>query len=140
MASFHQITVVDYADGDADLRYTGEGDPVAGFSLGVTDKSKSGDEHTEWYRCSAWGKSADVAKEFIRKGGQVMVVGRPRVETFKRRDLTIGAMCHITVDRFVLLGSANGGGINGDGFNGEGKQETSSDSSSSEFTDDDMPL
>jgi single-strand DNA-binding protein len=70
MASFHQITVVGYAGGDADLRHTGESDPVAGFSLGVTDKSKSGDEHTGWYRCSVWGKSADVAKEYIRKGGK----------------------------------------------------------------------
>ena len=108
MASFHQTTVVGYAGADAELRYTPGGDPVAGFSLAVTDKSKSGDEHTEWYRCSVWGKSAEVAKEYIRKGGQVMVIGRPRVEMFKRRDTTMGAMCHITVDRFVLLGSANG--------------------------------
>jgi hypothetical protein len=52
------------------------------------------------------------------------------VETFKRRDLTVGAMCHITVDRFVLLGSANG----------EGKQDAPSASSSSQFSDDDVPL
>lgn len=132
MASFHQTTVVGYAGADAELRYTPGGDPVAGFSLAVTDKSKSGDEHTEWYRCSVWGKSAEVAKEYIRKGGQVMVIGRPRVEMFKRRDTTMGAMCHITVDRFVLLGSANG--------------EVSSSTmpadlpASSQFTDDDVPL
>jgi single-strand DNA-binding protein len=139
MASFHQITLIGYAGGDVDLRHTGEGDPVAGFSVGVTDKSKSGEEHTEWYRCSVWGKSADVAKEYIRKGGQVMVIGRPRVETFKRRDLTVGAVSHITVDRFVLLGSANG----------DGKQDSASAASSSisadspassQFTDEEMPL
>jgi single-strand DNA-binding protein len=136
MASFHQTTVIGYAGADAELRYTPGGDPVAGFSLAVTDKSKSGDEHTEWYRCSVWGKSAEVAKEYIKKGGQVMVVGRPRVEMFKRRDSTMGAMCHITVDRFVLLGSANG----------EGRQDGTSSPmpadlpASSQFADDDVPL
>jgi len=135
MASFHQITVIGYAGGDVDLRHTGEGDLVAGFSLGVTDKSKSGEEHTEWYRCSVWGKSAEVAKEYIRKGGQVMVIGRPRVELFTRRDKTVGAMCHITVDRFVLLGSVNG----------EVKQSASSPvptelPADSRFSDDDIPL
>ena len=136
MASFHQTTAVGYAGADAELRYTPGGDPVAGFSLAVTDKSKSGDEHTEWYRCSAWGKSAEVAKEYIKRGGQVMVIGRPRVELFKRRDSTMGAMCHITVDRFVLLGSTNG----------EGRQDVPSSPlpadipASSQFTDDDVPL
>lgn len=138
MASFHQITVVGYAGADAELRYTPGGDPVAGFSLAVTDKSKSGDEHTEWYRCSIWGKSAEVASEYIKKGGQVMVIGRPRVETFARRDKTIGAMCQITVDRFVLLGSANG----------DGKQDVppahspapSEMPASSQFPDDDKPF
>ena len=136
MASFHQITTVGYAGADAELRYTPGGEPVAGFSLAVTDKSKSGDEHTEWYRCSAWGKSAEVAKEYIKRGGQVMVIGRPRVELFKRRDSTMGAMCHITVDRFVLLGSTNG----------DGRQDVPSSPlpadipASSQFTDDDVPL
>jgi single-strand DNA-binding protein len=136
MASFHQTTVVGYVGADAELRYTPGGEPVAGFSLAVTDKSKSGDEHTEWYRCSVWGKSADVAKEYIKKGGQVMVIGRPRVETFKRRDSTMGAMCHITVDRFVLLGSANG----------DGRQDLPSSPmptetpASSQFAEEDMPL
>lgn len=132
MASFHQTTAVGYAGADAELRYTPGGDPVAGFSLAVTDKSKSGDEHTEWYRCSVWGKSAEAAKEYIKKGGQVMVVGRPRVETFKRRDLTMGAMCHITVDRFVLLGSANG--------EASSSLMPTEPPASSPFTDDDMPL
>ncbi len=130
MASFHQTTVVGHAGADAELRYTPGGDPVAGFSLAVTDKSKSGDEHTEWYRCSVWGKSAEVAKAYIRKGGQVMVVGRPRVETFKRRDSTMGAMCHITVDRFVLLGSANG----------EASSLPADPPASSPSVDDDVPL
>ena len=132
MASFHQTTVVGYAGGDAELRYAPGGDPVAGFSLAVTDKSKSGDEHTEWYRCSVWGKSAEVAKEYINKGGQVMVVGRPRVETFKRRDSTMGAMCHITVDRFVLLGSANG--------EASSSPMPTEPLASSPFADDDVPL
>ena len=136
MASFHQTTAVGYAGADAELRYTPGGDPVAGFSLAVMDKSKSGDEHTEWYRCSVWGKSAEVAKEYIKRGGQVMVIGRPRVELFKRRDSTMGAMCHITVDRFVLLGSTNG----------DGRQDVPSSPlpadipASSQFTDDDVPL
>lgn len=112
---------------------------VAGFSLAVTDKSRSGDEHTEWYRCSVWGKSADVAKEYIKKGGQVMVIGRPRVETFKRRDSTMGAMYHITVDRFVLLGSANGEGKQ-DAIPSHSSPMPSEMPASSQFADDDKPF
>lgn len=137
MATFHQITAVGYAGGNAELRYTGEGDPVAGFSLGVTDRNKAGDEHTEWYRCSVWGKSADVAAEYIKKGEQVMVQGRPRVETFKRRDGTIGAMTKISVERFILLGKGRDSDAESVSHAGPPTEQSNADS---QFGNDDLPM
>lgn len=60
--------------GDPETRTVGDGTKVASFSLAVNRK-RGQEEHTDWYRVSAWRGLADVVERYVRKGSRVMVDG-----------------------------------------------------------------
>ena len=64
---------------DAELRRTGSGDAVLGFSLAVDNgKDKNGNKRdSTWYDCSIWGKRAEGLQSYITKGTKLTLTGRP---------------------------------------------------------------
>ena len=64
---------------DAELRKTGNGDPVLGFSLAVDNgKDANGNKRdATWYDCSIWGKRAESLASHIRKGTKLTLTGTP---------------------------------------------------------------
>jgi single-strand DNA-binding protein len=65
---------------DPEMRYTPSGQAVASFSVASNRKYKNaGGENvkeTTWYRCSAWGKTAETCNQYLKKGSKVIVTGR----------------------------------------------------------------
>ena len=65
---------------DPEVRYTASGSAVANFSIATTDnwKDKSGQkqERTEWHNVVAWGRLADFAQNYLKKGKLIYVEGR----------------------------------------------------------------
>ena len=88
--SFNKITIVGYLGRDPELRYTPQGTAVCNFSVATTEKRKSVgggmDEHTIWFRITAWGRQAELAAEYLAKGKQVYVEGRLRREEYTDRE------------------------------------------------------
>lgn len=87
--SFNKITIVGYLGRDPELRYTPQGTAVCNFSVATTEKRKNGrevEEHTIWFRVTAWGRQAEVAAEYLAKGRQVYVEGRLRLEEYTDRE------------------------------------------------------
>ncbi len=88
--SFNKITIVGYLGQDPTLRYTPQGNAVCNFSVATTEKRKNGrgelEEHTIWFRVTAWGRQAEVAHEYLAKGRQVYVEGRLRLEHYTDRE------------------------------------------------------
>lgn len=69
-----QITIAGRTGKDAELRRTGEGDPVLSFSVAVDDGY--GDrKSTMWFDCSVWGKRATALEPHLSKGSAVTIVG-----------------------------------------------------------------
>lgn len=64
---------------DAELRKTGNGDPVLSWSLAVDNgKDKSGNRRdSTWYDCTLWGQRAEALERHITKGGKLTLQGRP---------------------------------------------------------------
>jgi single-strand DNA-binding protein len=64
---------------DAELRRTGNGDAVLGFSVAVDQgKDKNGNKReTKWYDASLWGKRAESLQSYITKGTKLTLQGRP---------------------------------------------------------------
>lgn len=80
MASLNKVMLIGNVGKDPEIRYIGEGTAVCKFSLATSErfKDKGGQqqERTEWHNIVVWGRLAEVANEYVRKGRQVFVEGR----------------------------------------------------------------
>jgi len=88
--SFNKITIVGYLGRDPELRYTPQGTALCKMSIATTERRKNGagetEEHTTWFRVTAWGRQAELANEYLAKGRQVYVEGRLRLEEYTDRE------------------------------------------------------
>ena len=83
MASINKIILVGNLGADPETRYLPSGDAVTNIRLATTDRYKdktSGEmkESTEWHRIAFFGKLAEIAGEYLKKGSQVYIEGRIR--------------------------------------------------------------
>ncbi len=74
---------------DPDSRYTASGAAVTTFSIAVSEQWKdkqSGEdkEKTEWINCVAFGRLAEIASEYLRKGSKVYVEGKLQTSTYEK--------------------------------------------------------
>ena len=88
--SFNKITIVGYLGRDPELRYTPQGTALCKMSIATTERRKNvtgeAEEHTTWFRVTAWGRQAELANEYLTKGRQVYVEGRLRLEEYTDRE------------------------------------------------------
>src|SRR5688500_17779997 len=99
----NSVSFVGYLGGDPQLRYLQNGTAVCNFNVGVTvgfGESKD----TVWTKCTVWGKQAENASNFLKKGNRVQVVGEfGKVETFQRSNGEFAANMTVRVERFQNL-------------------------------------
>jgi single-strand DNA-binding protein len=90
MSSFNKITIVGYLGRDPELRYTPQGTALCKMSIATTERRKNvtgeTEEHTTWFRVTAWGRQAELANEYLSKGRQVYIEGRLRLEEYTDRE------------------------------------------------------
>lgn len=115
MASVNKVILIGNLGRDPETRYLPSGDAVTNISIATTEKwrDKGGEqqEHTEWHRVAFFGKTAEIAGEYLKKGSPVYVEGR--IRTRKWQDKESGQdrySTEIVADRMQLLGSRGGGG------------------------------
>ena len=93
---------------DPVLKMTTDGKPVARFSLATTEtwkNSKGGQQSkTEWHNIVVWGKQAEIAEKFLRKGKQVKVEGRIQHRDYTDQAGAKKSFTEIKCDNFVMLG------------------------------------
>jgi single-strand DNA-binding protein len=135
MGSVNKVILLGNLGRDPELRYTPTGSPVATFTLATNEKWKDKDgnkqEHTEWHRIVIFGKLAEIAGEYLRKGRQVYLEGSIRTRTYKDREGNDKSTTDIRVDNLVMIGRAEGDG-------GEGARATSE--KPPEYNDEDIPF
>lgn len=118
------LTIAGNVGKDAELRRTGNGDAVLGFSLAVDNgKDKNGNKRdATWFDCSIWGKRAESLQGHITKGTKLVLTGRPTARAYQEK-----AYLGISVNELTFMGggqdrqSDQGGGYQdppGGGFGG----------------------
>jgi single-strand DNA-binding protein len=125
MASVNKVIIVGNLGRDPETRYLPSGEAVTNISVATTETWKdkaSGEkkEATEWHRISFFGKLAEIAGEYLKKGSQVYVEGQLR--TRKYQDKETGKdrySTEIRADRMQMLGSRAGAGVPSDDSGGE---------------------
>src|SRR4051794_34250841 len=129
MASVNKVILVGNLGADPETKYLPSGDAVANIRLATTDRWKdkaSGEmkEATEWHRIKFFGRLAEIAGEYLKKGGQVYVEGKLRTEEYEK-DGQKRYSTDIIADEMQMLGSrggGEGGGMSGGGGGGERRE------------------
>lgn len=119
MASVNKVILVGNLGRDPEVRYIPSGSAVANFTMATTDqwKDPSGErkERTEWHRIVVWGKQAEIAGEYLRKGRQVYVEGSLQTREWTDRDGNKRYTTEVRAQRFQMLGNRGSGGGGGGG-------------------------
>src|SRR5665647_2736380 len=114
MASVNKVILVGNLGRDPEMRYMPSGDAVANFSVATTDswKDKNGQkqERTEWHRISMFGKLAEIAGEYLKKGSSVYVEGRLQTREWTDKEGVARKTTEIVADRMQMLGGRSSGG------------------------------
>jgi single-strand DNA-binding protein len=111
----NKVILVGNLGKDPELKYTPSGTPVAKFTLATSDrfKDKEGQwqDRTEWHNITAWARTAEIAGEYLKKGGKVYIEGSLRTHSWD--DKQTGQkkyMTEVVVNDLVLLGGRGEGG------------------------------
>jgi single-strand DNA-binding protein len=103
--SINVVNLVGRAGRDPEVRYFESGSVKCNFTLAVNRPTSKSDE-PDWFDLEIWGKTAEIAANYVKKGSLVGIQGALKVETWN--DRTSGANRSkpvIKVERLELLGS-----------------------------------
>jgi single-strand DNA-binding protein len=119
MANLNKVMLIGNLTRDPDLKYTPGNQAVCEIGLAVNRKyrTKEGEdrEETTFVDCEAWGKQAEVLKQYMTKGKPLFVEGRLKLDTWEDKDGGKRSKMRVVIENFQFLGAAGGGGGGGGG-------------------------
>lgn len=125
MASVNKVIIIGNLGRDPEIRYMPSGDAIANLAVATTDTWKdktTGEkkEQTEWHRISFFGRTAEVAGQYLKKGSSVYIEGSLRTRKYTDKDGVEKYATEIRGDTLQMLGSrqGGGGGMSGGGNDG----------------------
>jgi len=140
MASVNKVILVGNLGKDPETRYAPSGDAITNITIATSDTWKdkaTGEkkEATEWHRVVFFGRLAEIAGEYLKKGRSVYVEGRLRTRKWQDKDGQDRYTTEIVADQMQMLGNREGmggggmdegGGASGGGARSYGGGERSS--------------
>jgi single-strand DNA-binding protein len=111
MASVNKVILLGHLGQDPELRHTSGGEPVVNISVATAEQWKdraTGEkrEATEWHRVGIFGKPAEIAAQYLRKGSQVFVEGKIRSKKYTDKSGIERVAFEIICDSFTMIGKA----------------------------------
>jgi len=153
--SVNKVILVGRLGRDPETRYTGGGQAVANFSVATdeTYRDRNGErqKHTEWHRITVWGKQAEIAQQYLKKGSLVYVEGRIRSREWNDKEGQKRTSFEIVANNFRMLGGRGEAGMGAgavapagaatetESFSQAG-EEQQAPSSGPELSDEDIPF
>jgi single-strand DNA-binding protein len=119
LAGTNRVVLVGRAGRDPEVRYFEKGSMVANFTLAVNRRSR--DDQPDWFPLEIWGKQAQVAADYVRKGSLLGIIGSFKLDRWTDRSTgEERSKPVINVDRLDLLGSKRDaeGGYSASGYGG----------------------
>ena len=94
---------------DPEMRATKDGGQVASISSGCgeswKDKQGQKQEHTEWINCTAFGRTAEIIGQYLKKGSKVYIEGKQKTEKYQAKDGTDRYSTKIIIMQMLMLDS-----------------------------------
>ncbi len=117
MASYNRVILVGNLTRDPELRYIPSGTAVSDIGLAVNDRIKRGDQwvdETTFVDITLWGRTAEIANEYLSKGSPVLIEGRLKLDRWEK-DGQKHSKLKVVGDKLQMLGSKGEGGSGGGG-------------------------
>jgi single-strand DNA-binding protein len=117
MASYNRVILVGNLTRDIELRYIPSGTAVAEIGMAVNDRIKKGDQwvdETTFVDVTLWGRTAEVANQYLTKGSNVLIEGRLKLEQWEK-DGQKRSKLKVVADKMQMLGGRGEGGGSGGG-------------------------
>jgi len=114
MASLNKVILIGNLGRDPETRYMPSGDAICNVTIATTETWKdktSGErrEATEWHRVVFFGRLAEIAAQYLRKGSQVYIEGRLQTRKWQDKDGQDRYTTEIRADEMKMLGRREGG-------------------------------
>ena len=144
MAGVNKAIVVGNLGNDPEIRYAANGSAIASISVATSERWKdknSGEqqERTEWHRIKLFGRQAELAGEYLKKGSQVYIEGRIQTSKYQDKDGNDRWSTEFVAREMTFLGGRGGGG-GGDSQSASSASPPQRDSGPSGDFDDDIPF
>jgi single-strand DNA-binding protein len=112
MASFNRVILVGNLTRDVELRYVPSGMAVCEFGLAVTDRRKNAQgelvDEPVFVDITLWGRTAEVAGEYLSKGSPVLIEGRLKYDQWEGSDGQKRSKLRVVGERMQMLGARQG--------------------------------
>jgi single-strand DNA-binding protein len=116
MASYNRVVLLGNVTRDPELRYISSGTAVTDIGLAVNDRRKTATgewvEETTFVDVTLWGRTAEVAGEYVTKGSPILIEGRLKLDTWEK-DGKKNSKLRVVGERMQLLGSRGEGAKGG---------------------------
>jgi single-strand DNA-binding protein len=152
----NKVILVGNLGADPETKYTAGGAAITNIRIATSEswrdkQTGENQERTEWHRVVFFGRLAEIAGEYLRKGSQVYIEGKLRTNKWQDQSGQDRYSTDIVADEMQMLGSRNGGGAarpaqqqqpDGGGFrdNKPAQPQQPAPAADDGFTDDDIPF
>lgn len=113
VSSYNHVVLMGNITRDIELRYIPSGTAVADIGIAVNEKRKTakGDwvEEVSFFDCVLWGRTAEVANEYLKKGSQVLIDGRLKQETWETPEGQKRSKVKVICEKMQMIGSKQDG-------------------------------
>lgn len=146
----NKVILVGNLGRDPEIRYSANGQAIANVNIATSESWKDKNtgekqEKTEWHRIVFFGRLAEIAGEYLKKGSQIYVEGRLQTRKWQDKEGKDRYTTEIVANEMQMLGSRGGSGGPSDSFN-QDTGSTNAPATSSASTgggddfDDDIPF
>jgi single-strand DNA-binding protein len=149
--SVNKVILVGRLGRDPETRYTSGGQAVANFSVATDEsyKDRNGErqKRTEWHKIVVWGKQAEIAQQYLKKGSLVFIEGRIQSREWQDKEGQKRTSFEIVANNFRMLGSRGDGMAAGAGAGGGSSRggddfghDSGPEDNPPEISDEDIPF
>ena len=113
MSGVNKVILLGNLGSEVKIRHTSDGRAVGNVNIATTEvwRDQNGEkhQHTEWHRLNFFGRSAEIASQYMRKGTQVFIEGKMRTRNWTDKTGQERTTTEVHVVQFQMLGRPGGG-------------------------------
>ena len=104
----NKVQLIGNLGNDPDVKQLESGKTMAKFSIATTDRYYNQDgekvENTQWHNLVAWGKTAELAEKYLKKGSEIAVEGKLNSRSYENKEGQKKYITEVIINEILMLG------------------------------------